>query len=200
MRACSKTIYGTIHLRACLTSSSGPHARLLLSLGGAVVFVRRCVWLSLLHRPWEAAMVLWTTGKDSFVFVGTELVASALKAFIICSSFLGWKLHLSVLVLLKFGAIDLDLFKFLYVAIYLGNMDLAWVVFVEYLEYRLVFLFVNAKVIGCHYGSCEPCNYLIITDEINYSSRGFGVLGRILISRDVTNRFFHEPNEQETSK
>ena len=153
MRACSETIYSPIQLRACLASCSGPHAGLLLGLRWAVVFVGRCVGLSLLHRPREAAVVLSATWEDAFVFVGTEVIASALQAFIISSSFLGRKLHLAVLALLKFGAIDLDLFEFLDVAVYWGDMDLAWVVFVEYLEYRLVFLLINAKVIGCHYGS-----------------------------------------------
>ena len=63
-------------------------------------------------------MVLSATREDAFLFVSTEVIASALQAFIISSSFLGRKLHLAVLALLKFGAIDLDLFEFLDVAVY----------------------------------------------------------------------------------
>lgn len=157
MRTSAKTIHNSIELCVSLCSCSGSHALLLLSLWGAIVFVIRCVWLCLFHRIRESARVLRVARKGSPLFVSTELVASSRNTFFIRSPLLRRKL---AVVLFHIGAIDLNLFELLDVAVNLSYVYLAGVVFVKYLEHRLVFLLINAKVIGCHY--CKACRALLI--------------------------------------
>ena len=157
MRTSAKTIHYSIELSVSLSSCRGSHAWLLLSLWGAIVFVIRCVCLCLFHRIRESARVLRVARKGSPLLVSTELVAGSRNTFFICSPLL--RRELTVL-LFHIGAIDLNLFELLDVTVYLSYVDLAGVVFVKYFEYRLVFLLINAKVIGCHY--CKACWALLI--------------------------------------
>ena len=157
MRASAKTIHNSIELCVSLCRCSGSHALLFLSLWGAVVFVIRCVWLCLFHRIRESARVLRVARKGSPLFVSTELVASSRNTFFIRSPLLRRKFSV---VLFHIGTIDLNLFELLDVAVNLSYVYLAGVVFVKYLEHRLVFLLINAKVIGCHY--CKACWALLI--------------------------------------
>ena len=154
MRTSSKTIHNSVELSVSLGPCRSSHAMLFLSLCWTIVFVIRCVRLCLLHRTTESTLISGTTGEGTFLLVSTELVIGAL---IISSPFLVRKLHVLVL---HVRPIDLNLLKLLDVTIYLGHMNLSGVILIEYLENRLIFLFIYAKVIGCHY--CKACRALLI--------------------------------------
>ena len=157
MRTSSKTIHNPVELSVSLGSWWSSHTLLFLSLCRTIVFVIRCVRLCLLHRATKSTLVTGTTGEGAFLLVSTELVIGSRDALVISSPFLIRKLHILIL---HVRPIDLNLLKLLDVAIYLGHMNLSSVILIEYFENRLIFLFIYAKVIGCHY--CKACRALLI--------------------------------------